>query len=278
MAKGIRLTSNSDYSNSAAAEMPPQWGLADGIIDNLILLARPRKAKRSLIDLSVSNSTFTDKNNVVFTNYGLVGDNSNGVITNVAEPQAFTAIVTMRINATADLTATGELAGMSSLANPPGTESDKGTLLGLAFAAPSGGTCALTGRIRIVVPAASPATTTRTIDIPIGVNVPVTQRTTSWYQVAVRVDPALEQIVTEQCGKIATRAVRQETAGIVSNRPRTGNVFQIATSPQGNTAPTFCSAEVCEVIITNNVLSNAALDAQYLLTKDGLSKFGQTLA
>lgn len=282
MAKGIRLTSDTDYSGTAAGEMPLIWDLAPGIASNLILLSRARVSKRSLIDLSASNATLAEKGVVTYTPIGVKGNNTTGLTTNIAEPLSFTAIVTMRLNMNADVTNTGELPGVSTLSNPAGSEQDRGTLLGLSVGTPAGGNTAVGGRVRVVIPGTPPLTTTRTLDIDLTEIIPVAQRTSRWFMLAVQLDAQNERIIYQQCGGAAP-VVRQETAGLISGRPRANSLavpsqFQIASTEMGNANPTGGAVEVAEVIVTNNVLAQSIINAQYLLTKAGLAANGITLA
>lgn len=266
---GINILNNgADFSGQT---YPRQWATGSNVLAKAKLFYRPQGAEASLIDLSRYNNQYTRKGTLIFAQYGLRGDNSNGIITTAVSTTDHTMFAICRLVTTANWSGAGELWAGGTFANPAGTVDDKGAAIGFTVGAPSGGNVTISGRFRTVLTSKNP----RVVDIPLTLTIPVNQLSTDYYMLAVSITGSTEQIVTQLCGTSSTIATRTEVAGELSNRP-VGAFINVATVPYGNTQPANASIEVTEFYY-GALLTQGELDDHYNKVKAEMTAAGLTL-
>lgn len=266
---GINILNNgADFS---ANKYPRQWATGNNVLSKAKLFLRPQGAEGSLIDLSRFDSKYTPKGTLVFSPYGLRGDNNNGIVTTAVSTTDHTMFAICRLVTTTNWSTGGELWAGGTFANPAGTLDDKGAAIGFTVGAPSAGNVIINGRFRTVMTSKNP----RVVDIPLALTIPVTQFTTDYYMLAVSITGTTEQIITQLCGTSSTIAPRTEVAGELSNRP-VGSFINVATVPYGNTQPANAVIEVTEFYY-GALLTQAELDDHYTKVKAEMAINGLTL-
>lgn len=266
---GINIqATGADFSGQ---KYPRQWATGNNVLAKAKLFYRPQGAESSLIDLSRYNNQYSTKGALVFSQYGMRGDNNNGVITTAVSTTDHTMFAIIRLVNSTSWTTGGELWAGGTFANPAGTADDKGAAIGFTVGTPSGGNVTINARFRSVLTSKN----IRVVDIPLALTIPVSQLTTDYYMVAVSVTGSTEQIITQLCGTASTIAPRTEAAGELSNRP-VGTFIQVATVPYGNTQPTNALIEVAEFYY-GALLTQAEIDDHYTKVKAEMTANGLTL-